>query len=551
MAPTKRSVIGRARTVLVSHVAAQPVACVTTVSAAVRLPGHATRLESTGSVRFTTETERHLEEIVVPAVDRIIEPLGAGGGHYELSVVNISAASMHDLGVEIEGHSLDTAAALAMLSASLRLPVRQDIVSTGQVASADGDIRPVGGLPEKIRAARVAPDIGEFLYPPLDQDGSLGALAPEARTRAIEALAAASSDLRISEIPDLAHLIHHVTTPYGRLQAALRAGYFYFRCRDDAPADGTRALVEGLSESFWQCLERDLYDGRTCRARRLLASRIRMELGQQQYPAGLGCRLMALVRSIPPAIRRRQGFFPLLPSQACFQVGSLASDADQTDATELLAVAIGQLGETAPPAGRQERAPAATRSMDELVRATLDAISAERLAREVNLPGDNARARFVLPSVIVEDYDLFNDTITAFHLALLRHTDESNPPAQPHEAMALLQRAYADEGGLPAARAEAKFAVNGGMRTIIDRCTAQYQAEQRSKRVNRVLAEALDPLDWEGQVAFTRALLKHLRGVLPEEMKDVEPARLARRRDDIVRAYVYGLDRVQRLVRTM
>ena len=125
------------------------------------------------------------------------------------------------------------------------------------------------------------------------------------------------------------------------------------------------------------------------------------------------------------------------------------------------------------------------------------------------------------------------------------------PAPQPDEALALLERACSDMGGLPGARAEAKFAVEGGMRTLLDRITEQYKSELRFKRVNRVLKEALDPLDWDGQVGFVRALLDRLRPHLPATLRNTDPARLVRRREELVRAYVQGMDRVHGLIRAL
>ena len=157
----------------------------------------------------------------------------------------------------------------------------------------------------------------------------------------------------------------------------------------------------------------------------------------------------------------------------------------------------------------------------------------------------------MLPGVVIDDYDLFNDTITAFHLALLRHTDGGEAVPQPDNALALLESTYADAGGLAAARSEGKFAVRGGMRWILDLMTERFKSEQRFKRVHRVLKEALDPLDWDRQVAFMSALLERLRSHLPDELCRADPARYVRRRDEIVRVYVEALDRVRDLMRTL
>lgn len=540
--------IGRARVALVSHAAGEPLAVITAIVARVLRKSRHPRLVGVGPAYFTPDTLQHLQDIVLPAAGRITSALGLGERSFELSVVNPSVASAHDLGTEVEGYSIDTAAALAMISAALRLPIRQDVVSTGQIASVAGDIRPVRSLPEKLHAACNSPGIRGFLCPSLNEDCSLEALAPELLRETIEAIVAASGQIRVIQIRDLADLLHAATTEEARLQAALAQSYFD-RMPEGPPA--ATVLVDGLEDVFWRYLEAHLNGGNISRVRRLLELRIGYELKRHRYPPGFGSRLMALIQSISPVIRRKRRFFPLLPTTTCFQAGCLARASDQADAAKLLCAATGRLGAAACTPHNQQPQATASPPADRSLEATLNAISAETLAREIGIPADEARASFVLPGVIIEDYDLFNDTVTAFHLALLRHTDGNDAVPQPDEALSLLERTYADQGGLAAARAEGMYAVEGGMRTILDRLTEQYKMEQRYKRVNRVLKEALDPLNWDRQLEFTKTLLERLSPHLAGTLNDADPRRFVRRRDEIVRAYVQGLDRLQSVIRTL
>ena len=245
--------IGRVRTVLVSHLAGSPVAVVSTVHARLLPCRTRRRLVVSGPVSFTTNTKRHLEDTVIPVIDRITDALEHPARSFDLSVVNLSVAAVRDLGVQVEGFSLDVAAALAMLSTSLRLPVRQDTVITGHLASVDGDIRPVRSLPEKLAAVTSAGDVRQFLYPALDEDGSLETLAPNQREQLVNAIATASRRIRSIAIGDMGDLLAIATTDLGRLQAALTSGYFIHDSMDDLPTSAA-ILVDGLEESFWRLL---------------------------------------------------------------------------------------------------------------------------------------------------------------------------------------------------------------------------------------------------------------------------------------------------------
>ena len=85
--------------------------------------------------------------MVLAAADNIINALDLPKHSFDIWVANIGATSLNEIGITISGFSADVPVLLAILSASLQLPVSADIVSTGHIASPDGDIRMVRGLP--------------------------------------------------------------------------------------------------------------------------------------------------------------------------------------------------------------------------------------------------------------------------------------------------------------------------------------------------------------------------------------------------------------------
>jgi ATP-dependent Lon protease len=79
-------------------------------------------------------------------------------------------------GGRIDGPSAGAAVALAIISAIMEWPVRQDVAVTGEV-SIHGRIKPVGGVYEKIYGARQS-GIAQVLIPK-DNAGELPALVPD------------------------------------------------------------------------------------------------------------------------------------------------------------------------------------------------------------------------------------------------------------------------------------------------------------------------------------------------------------------------------------
>jgi len=117
------------------------------------------------------------------------------------------------------------------------------------------------------------------------------------------------------------------------------------------------------------------------------------------------------------------------------------------------------------------------------------------------------------------------------------------------DAVALVERTFADKGGVNAAMNEACDAIHGGMKFILDCLTEQFKAECHSKHVNRVLRDALGPLNREARVSFISSLLKRLSPHLPQEITMGRPERFIDHYEVIVKAYVKSLDKINEVFR--
>jgi hypothetical protein len=185
----------------------------------------------------------------------------------------------------------------------------------------------------------------------------------------------------------------------------------------------------------------------------------------------------------------------------------------------------------------------------------LSEISAETLTNQINLPIDTARAVYIMDSVTVDSYEEFNNTIASFYIHLIRHTRKLSEPVDSEaagaEAFALLERTFSKKGGLQAALAEARNAINGGLRFILDLMTEQFKREEQGKQVNRVLKSALDPLDWKGKVGLMGALLKRLEPHLEPGIRCQPPERFAVHYEVVIRGYLQSMERVNSIFRSL
>jgi len=157
--------------------------------------------------------------------------------------------------------------------------------------------------------------------------------------------------------------------------------------------------------------------------------------------------------------------------------------------------------------------------------------------------------------VTVNSYEEFCETITSFYMHLKRHTRKLSEPVDLNEAapeaLDLLERAFSKQGGLKAAEAEARTAVKGGLRLVLDMMTEQFKREEQEKYMNYILKSALDPLDWKSKVDLMGVFLKRLGPLLAPEIKSQPPERFAEHYEDLIRAYLQSIDRMNSLLRSL
>jgi len=553
------AIVGRVKSVLVFGKGDDARAVVTDVLARVRRRAGQRRLVFTGPVTFEPHITKHLSEDVLETVDRITRGLMPGWKRqtFELSVVNVAVASTIDVGVNISGFSADATVFSALLSAVAKIPVPQDIAMTGHIASADGDIRPVSSIPAKVAAAAQDPAVQKLIVPSLDADTSLRVLSPAERERAADAITNAKGDLQVAQVTDVAHLAQEVFDDEAVVLGSLRRDFYE---PGDAANESTdpigrtvRFLTEGYEKRFWRVLEAQLFASNAAGAQELLLARVRYQLRRRRYPQGLGRRLFQLVRSLPPPTRLAAGLFPLLPKDVCLNVCKLAEQADYEDVEYLLKTASGKITE---PVQALEPLPQPIPSAPHrAVDAVLAEISAESLARKIGIPIDSARAPFLMDTVVLDSDELFLEVVASFYLTLVRHTGSEHASLDDRtirsESLALLERAFAGRGGADAARAESRHGVHGGARVVLDEMTERYKHELQINHVKRVVAEAVDPLEWNDRVAFMRAFLQRLGPQLPPEIRDQPAERFARNSGTILGIYVRSLDQVKQLLRTL
>lgn len=551
---------GKAKTVLVFGEGEDAVAVTSSVIVRAYDERQGHRLAFTGTATFDGKIVKHFSDVVLPLIDSICSLLDVKPKQFEISAANIGAAAAMDIGTVISGFSADVPLFLALLSASLCVPVAEDIVSTGHIASNDGAIRLVKNIPTKVAAAASDPLIRSFIYPALDADISLDMLSPNEKEHATAALCQAKLMVRTIPVSNIRELVEAAFSEEAVVQASLRAGFFIAPPPDSSLgqiADTTRFFAEDIEQRFTTVLERHLLGGESTEARDLLDACMQFHIRRKKYPCGFGKTLLRLIRSLPPSVRRLKIRFPLLRIRECIKVTQFASESDYEDVQSLYAATnpTDTIQLSVPPTAVSQH----TRQPPQTEEGTFDTVLSEvdrdNMARTIGLPIDAARASYVMDSILVQSNDEFMTNISAFHLHLCRHigtiSEAVDPKAVEAEAYALLERAFAKRGGVNAAHAEGKTGTRGGMRFVFDCVADELKAEKQRDHLLRIYKSAISPLDWDAKVAFINIFVKRHEAELSPDIISAPPERFANRWEDVVSVYVQGISRVKEVLRAM
>ncbi len=561
----RKSSTGRAKAVIVGDGGESGQAAIAAITCQIASPKRRARATFSGCVDFQQNVRQHIRTAIIPLADRILEGLGLAPPNCELAMVNPGFASASKLPLRVSGFSADVPMLLSMLSAALDLPLAGHVVSTGHIASPEGDISMVRDLAQKIEAAAVDPAVQLFVCPALDRDASLQAFTPRQWEEARGAVARWKGEIRIVQVRDIAALLESAFDSANVVMASLRRGFFEAPPGPE-PADtpvgrAIRFLTQGNNERFWQVLEESLIDEKKPLSKALLAARARWQIERGAYPRDLGHDLLALVATLPTHLLRRKGLLPLLPMKLCIRLSQFASPDDYEDVRYLDRAVHGE-GFRKRPMNPVERPPSTTKdngrkngAIEARLQWTLSQLDKKTMAAEIGSAIDGARLCFLPASVSVDSDEEFYQTIHRFYAHLLRHIGEISGSAH-NDSLAdaahdLLRAAYWREGGIEAALAEARWPVKGGMRRVLDMMTDRFKGERTEKRINRALKESLDPLSWTDRVAFARCFLRRIEPDLPEELSAKKAEQCAHHHQELVRAYADSMENLKDALRRL
>jgi hypothetical protein len=507
------------------------------------------RLRFVGNVKFSEPVQEHTENIILPIIDRIVDTLDLGRKNFEISAVNLGAASARDVGIDVSGLSADVSLFIAILSEALQVAVSSDFLATGHIASANGDISAVEGIPAKVEAAQKDKSVRYFIYPDLD-DESLKVLSPNQMDSSIKAIMAARDQLRTRAVRDIGELIRLVFTEESVVWAGFKEGFFRTAMTPDEFNNPIQDVISFLTcnnqERFWNVMYY-LFNEEPEKGKELLWAFAQFYIGRQEYPKCFGAELFHLMRSLSSVARGRIDL-PILDRDLCNDLISFAKKSDYDDRRISLNTIDGKNIEDACSVSTQPKFKLSD-SECTVFNTIVSLINEQALAKKFRAI-DLARACFFLESLKVKSYEELINILQAYYIHMQRYTGSSREKPDMSEArceaIKLLESTFRDKGGYKAAFVHARDCTQGGIRSIIDMITEQYKAQKQDAYINRVFKDAIADMEWEERVKCTKAVIKEVGRFLPDELKNQPPEKFARSDETIetiIRTYVRCSDK--------
>jgi hypothetical protein len=535
--------VGRTKTAIVPQTPGESIAIITELYVQAAPAESKKRMEVRGPVKLDDKALHHIETVILSIVDQISGHLGLPPGNFIISISNVSVSATKGVGLEISGFSADLPLFLAMLSATLQAGLRQDIISTGHIASLAGNVAPVLDIPAKMEAAAASGEIKEFVYPDIEKDQSATLLTPGKFIEAKNSIYRHKGRIKLTAIEDILDAMKAFFSEEAIVLVSLERGFFDKEpdIKDlNSPVNRcVLFLLDNNEKRFWDTARDFLQQHEAAKAKSIIRSIINFHLGRKRYPERFGEKLYRLAMSLPVLARKLDGFFPLVPIDLCIALSQYAKQSDHTDVQILYKLtSANEFARKSDITGIESEAPIEEDHEGQLLKRILFELSDRNLTGKIGKLLDEARANYPLKAITVKDASEFNEAITGFFTHIMRYTQSPeghiSRDAASAEAIDMIKETFRDRGGYEAALAEGKSGIKGGLRFIFDVMADHEKSVKSIKYGTMVFKEAIDPLDWDAKVKLADYTLNHYGRYLPEVFRTMEPGQLAHHLEEVI-----------------
>jgi hypothetical protein len=185
----------------------------------------------------------------------------------------------------------------------------------------------------------------------------------------------------------------------------------------------------------------------------------------------------------------------------------------------------------------------------------LAALDERQIAREVTLRHDEARIRFPLRHNTAGSWEQFTEIIADYynyHFGACVAYGGTMPRSEAaSRAKEILEREYRRHGNnaIVAAYNDAHDGTNGGMRALLDKLAEAAKAEAVERYIRDVFDRYVAPVRWEDKVEIIRQFIAQCGAYLASSMDANDPKRYADNYNELIRAYVRGLQSASSIFR--
>lgn len=541
--------IGRVNTVLVAN---EGKAIITSIIAGIIETNLSERIKFTGIVEINQKTKDHINQIIIPHLDEILQKFGIEKQTYSLSVKNISATSSSDTEFAINGYSADAPIFLALLSASLKLKIDKQTVITGHISSEKGDISQVKGLTEKLETVVFENKYNNFIYPAMDGDNSLKILKPKEYDTSNSKLRKERTNINLIEVKNTYELIQNAVTIESIVNSSLDMNYFEKqKITGEGYSDQIfNYFVEENNKRFWNVIEELVFSIRTNQVHHLINKYLEYFINNKKYPNNFGAQLNKIIRSLPLSTKKMAKLFPIVPKSKYLELIQYADEDEFEDITKLHEIAFYDKIKTNSLVNNLDENWTKEKREKQIIDYILEKINPYNIDTNLLSRIDEARAKYTLDKNQVETYEELIETISSFYLFVLKETNNSNMNIDEEklqiEALNLFRKTYKYKNEYQQAIVNSLNGFEGGIRTILDDITKYIKTDTKENYVNAVINE-IDPTNYEIKKSLIQEIMNREKGDLNINNELLIPDKYIDDYIEIIRTYSQSKEQLNKI----
>jgi len=545
---TINEIIGRAKGVLVSQ---EGPAVITSILASELEFDKSERLKFGGVVPFDAELQTHIRDTILPQVDDISMRLKIPPCSFELSISNIGALSSSDSNYSLSGYSADGPIFLSLLSKVLKIPLSQNTVFTGHIASKLGDISQVSDLLEKVEAALKDKSIDTFLYPDLESESSMSILKPKEFEKIRSYFRGLRGRIDLIAVNSLFDIVKNSLSKEAIVSSSLVRNYFSNLVKPKVTDFNiVDYLLSNNEGRFWDSLEKNMFQKKIDNSKNLIDKYLHYFIYVKQYPKEFGNKLNSLILSLPLKLIKNSGFYPIVGKDDYIRVIQASKESDYDDIAILHQLTFNH-GIIKRTRNNLHDDDGVNKIQSDIVEYLLERLNPNYVNDNVLAIIDEARSRYIYDKNKSDSYEDLIESISRFYQHILRYNNSEVVKVTTEKlqiaALDIFKKTYKNVDQYEQAVYCGINEYDGGLRKIFDDITQYLKYTEKEKYVNSTINELINPLDFEMKKSIVEEIFKRESKNLFIADEDFIPTKHVNSYAEIIKRYANANNKLQQI----